>query len=62
MIITTKQGSIKSDTEGMLLTDGKTFCVECFLSVGRSVDEFHEISREEYEAIMANSESDAEVT
>jgi hypothetical protein len=49
MIITTEKGTIKSDTEGMLLTDGETYGVEYLLGTGRSVDEFSEISREEYE-------------
>lgn len=52
MIITTEKGTIKSDIEGILLTDGETYGVEYLLGEGRSVDEFHEISREEYEAIF----------
>lgn len=48
MIITTKKGTIKSDVEGMLLTDGDTYGIEYLLGEGRSVDEFHEISSEEY--------------
>ncbi len=50
MIITTKKGTIKSDIEGMLLTDGETYGIEYLLGEGRSKDEFHEITREEYES------------
>ena len=58
MIITTEKGTIKSDTEGMLLTDGETYGVEYLLGTCRSVDEFSEISREEYEQmeLMNNGE------
>ena len=50
MIITTERGTIKSDTEGMLLTDGETYGIEYLLGKGRSKEEFTEISREDYEA------------
>jgi hypothetical protein len=52
MIITTENGTIKSDTEGMLLTDGETYGVEYLLGEDRSVKEFYEISIDEYNALM----------
>lgn len=52
MIIDTDKGTIKSDTEGMLLTDGQTFGYEYLLAEGRSKAEFTEISYEEYERQM----------
>ena len=58
MIITTEKGTIKSDTEGMLLTDGETYGIEYLLGEGRNIDEFHEITEEEYQSIM---EAQAEV-
>lgn len=57
MIITTEKGTIKSDTEGMLLTDGETYGIEYLLGENRSIDEFHEISREEYERLMEAEET-----
>ena len=52
MIITTKRGSIKSNIDGMLLTDGEAYGIEYWLGEDRNVDEFNEISREDYESIM----------
>lgn len=37
---------------GMILTDGETYGTKIFLADGRSADEFHEISLEEYEYLM----------
>ncbi len=50
-------------SEGMVLTNGETFSLD-FVHVGRndSVDNWHEITQEEYEAIMAEREKESEET
>lgn len=58
MIIKTEKGTIKSDTSGMLLTDGMSYGIEYVLGADRHISEFTEISREEYEAL---TNADAEV-
>ena len=44
-------------SEGMILTDGAIYGTKIFLAEGRSAEEFHEISREEYERIMLEQEA-----
>lgn len=39
-------------TEGMLLTNGQTFGRIVFLGSGDSVDNWHEITEEEYKVMM----------
>lgn len=39
-------------TEGMILTNGETYGTEVYLGTGDSADNWHEISRAEYERIM----------
>ncbi len=50
-------------SEGMVLTNGETYSLD-FVHVGRndSVDNWHEITQEEYEAIMAEREKESEET
>ena len=60
MIIKTEKGTIKSDKNDMLLTDGETYGIEYLFGEGRSIDEFYEISREEYEANEQKMLSEAE--
>ena len=41
---------------GKILTDGETFGRVIFLGKGRAVDEFYEITEEEYEEILKEQE------
>ena len=45
---------------GMVLTNGEIYGTEIFLAEGMSADGFFEISRTEYEAMMADSGGDLE--
>ena len=47
--------SIKAK-EGYILTNGEIYGTEIFLAEGMSADDFREISKEEYEAIMKEQE------
>lgn len=47
--------SIKAK-EGYILTNGEIYGTEIFLAEGMSADDFYEITREEYEARMAEED------
>ena len=47
--------------EGMILTNGETFGKEIFLSETESVDNWHEITEEEYTSIQEAELKKAEV-
>ena len=44
-------------SEGMVLTDGKHYGKHAVLAVGRSADDFYEITEEEYSEIMKAQET-----
>lgn len=55
---TTEIKTIKIEAdEGKILTDGTTYGSVIFLGAGKSADDFYEITREEYERIMAEEEA-----
>ena len=56
---TTEITTIKIEADnGKILTDGNTYGSVIFLGVGKSANDFYEISIEEYEKIMAEQEAE----
>lgn len=45
-------------SDGMIITDGKIYGRTIYLGNGRSVDEFHEITEAEYNAIKGGETDD----
>jgi hypothetical protein len=48
-------------TKGNILTNGEVYGREVFLAVGESIDNWHEITEEEYAAIEEEKLKEAEV-
>ena len=48
-------------TKGNILTNGEVYGREVFLAVGESIDNWHEITEEEYNEIQAVKLAEAEV-
>ena len=43
--------------DGMILTDGENYGTIIHLAVGADAEKYHEITKEEYERILAETES-----
>ena len=57
----TIEGNIITASEGMVLTNGENFATVVRLGDWDSADNWHEVTKEEYDAKMAEMASDAEV-
>ena len=52
--------SIKAH-DGMVLTNGEIYGTEIFLADGLKAEDFHEITRAEYDALIAEAETEHEL-
>ena len=50
--------TILTANEGMVLTDGHVYGKTIFLAEGASADDWHEITEEEYRAIMESEDAE----
>lgn len=57
----TIEGNIITASEGMVLTNGENFATVVRLGDWDSADNWHEVTKEEYDAKMEEMASDAEV-
>ena len=46
--------------DGMILTDGEIFGKEIFLGAGKKVEDFYEITQEEYDVLNNSTEGELE--
>lgn len=60
MNIETTTKTIITAGKGMVLTDGNTYCARVRLGVGGNPDNWHEITIEEYNAILEAEETQEE--
>ena len=56
--MTTETRIILKASEGMIITDGEIYGRTIYLGNDRTVDEFHEITLTEYDALMATKEAE----
>ena len=47
--------------DGMILTNGEIYGTEIFLADGLKAEDFHEITRAEYDALIAEAETEHEL-
>jgi hypothetical protein len=57
-----KQRIVITADEGKILTNGTIYGKVIYLSEGESADNYHEITEEEYNAMLAEKESEVSTT